>query len=198
GAPPGGRLVAGLVEFVFVEGGGAGPVVPGGAVPGLAGGGFLLRGALRRVFVPPGLRQAGHVVRPPGGGGRAVASAQPRGGRRRGGGAGGAAGGRAVPWPIAIRDRSRHMGPFAAARGGLMPAGWTASSARAVRVVMAGRVPCAISQTVIGPTPAAFPTAWKVAAWSSRWTWSRTGAGSAHGCPAPPDTGRARSRWSAC
>src|SRR5215467_10819245 len=40
-APPGGGLVAGGVEFVFVEGGGAGPVVHGGALQCLARGAFL-------------------------------------------------------------------------------------------------------------------------------------------------------------
>ena len=45
-SPPGGGRVAGLVEFVFVQGGGAGPVVHGGALQGLARGGLLPWGAL--------------------------------------------------------------------------------------------------------------------------------------------------------
>ena len=55
-----------------------------------------------------------------------------------------------------------------------------------------GRVPWAISHTVFSPIWAAPATAWKVAVWSSQWTWPRTCAGSAHGCQVPWAICRAR------
>ena len=61
-APSGRGLVAGQVQFVFVHGRGAWPVVHGRALQGLAGGGFFRRGPPWRLLVPPGIEKPVDIV----------------------------------------------------------------------------------------------------------------------------------------